>query len=213
MAGPLAKVTGAPIFAAGGVMKAADHGVQVEAGDDNSFTPDNVVTEGQRFSGPGWTLEALFTPGHTSNHMCYALVEENALFSGDHIMGWSTTVITPPDGDMGAYFNSLDKVLARNFTTIWPTHGPPIRDVRPFIEAYIGHRHDREDQILARLRAGQTRIKEMIPIMYAGVDKRLYPAAAQSVLAHMIQLTREGRVRCAGAPALDGEFTLPASSR
>jgi glyoxylase-like metal-dependent hydrolase (beta-lactamase superfamily II) len=210
MAGPLSRATGAPIHAAGGVMQAADHGVQVEAGDDDGFTPDNEVHDGQRFYGPGWTLEAVFTPGHTSNHMCYALLEENALFSGDHIMGWSTTVITPPDGDMAAYYASLHKVLDRNYDVLWPTHGPPVRAVRPFVEAYIAHRHDREAQIIERLEAGQTRIADMVPIMYAAVDKRLYPAASHSVLAHMVHMVRSGRVACSGAPSLQSEFHLPA---
>ena len=209
MAGPLSRATGAPIFAAGGVMQAATHDVQVEAGDDDSFTPDNIVADGQRFSGPDWTLEAVFTPGHTSNHMCYALLEENALFSGDHIMGWSTTVITPPDGDMGAYYASLQKVLDRNYETLWPTHGPPVRAVRSFIEAYIAHRHDREAQILERLAAGQTRITDMVPIMYAAVDTRLYPAASHSVLAHLIHMVRSGRATCSGAPSLKSEFRIP----
>jgi glyoxylase-like metal-dependent hydrolase (beta-lactamase superfamily II) len=209
MAGPLSRATGAPIFAAGGVMQAADHGVEVEAGDDDAFAPDNIVEDGQFFAGPGWTLEAVFTPGHTSNHMCYALREENALFSGDHIMGWSTTVITPPDGDMGAYYASLNKVLDRNYDVLWPTHGPPVRAVRPFIEAYIAHRHDREAQILERLAAGQRHIADMVPIMYAAVDKRLYPAASHSVLAHLIHMVRAGRVACAGAPSLQSAYSLP----
>jgi glyoxylase-like metal-dependent hydrolase (beta-lactamase superfamily II) len=206
MAGPLAKETGAKICAAGGVIKPADHGVVVEAGDDQSFAPDVIVTDGQRFQGKGWTIEAVFTPGHTSNHMCFALLEENALFSGDHIMGWSTTVITPPDGSMTDYYASLDKVKSRDFDVLWPTHGPPIRAVPAFIDAYTAHRHDREAQIMERLAAGQTQIREMVPIMYAAVDKRLHPAACQSVLAHMIHMVGQGRVRSDGPPSLDTSF-------
>ena len=206
MAGPLAKATGAKIFAAGGVMKQADHGVVVEAGDDQSFTPDQIVTDRMRFQGKGWTIEAVFTPGHTSNHMCFALVEENCLFSGDHIMGWSTTVITPPDGSMSDYYASLKKVQDKNYDVLWPTHGPPIRDVRAFIDAYTAHRHDRERQILERLAAGQTQIRDMVPIMYAAVDKRLYPAACQSVLAHMIHMVKQGRIRSDGTPSLESNF-------
>jgi glyoxylase-like metal-dependent hydrolase (beta-lactamase superfamily II) len=126
--------------------------------------------------------------------MCYALKEEQALFTGDHVMGWSTTVVTPPDGDMRAYMASLRKLLPRDDRTLWPTHGGPIRDPKPFVQAYIDHRLDREAQILACLRDGIVAIPEMVARMYADVDKRLHPAAARSVLAHLIQLTEEGRV-------------------
>jgi glyoxylase-like metal-dependent hydrolase (beta-lactamase superfamily II) len=166
-----------------------------------------ILADGDVLSGPGWTLEAVMTPGHTSNHVCFALKEENALFSGDHIMGWSTTVITPPDGDMGDYFASLEKVKTRNFDTLWPTHGAPVREVEPFIDAYVAHRRAREAQILEALGAGFTSIKAMVPSLYAAVDPRLHPAAAHSVLAHMIQLVREGRVVAAGE-GLDADYRL-----
>jgi glyoxylase-like metal-dependent hydrolase (beta-lactamase superfamily II) len=166
------------------------------------------VSDGDLFSGPNWTLEAVFTPGHTSDHMCLALREENALFTGDHIMGWSTTVVSPPDGDMDAYLASLNKVQARSFSTLWPTHGPPVTEVRAFIDAYRAHRMDREAQIIEHLRAGQTRIKDMVPVMYTDVDPRLYPAAAHSVFAHMIRLVKLRRVRSVGVPGLDSAYTL-----
>jgi glyoxylase-like metal-dependent hydrolase (beta-lactamase superfamily II) len=153
-------------------------------------------------------MEAIPTPGHTSNHICYALAEENACFTGDHIMGWSTTVVTPPDGNMGDYLASLDVIKARGFTTLWPTHGPPITEPGPFIDAYRDHRLDRERQILEQLGAGETKIREMVPKMYVGVDPRLYPAAAHSVLAHMIELVRSGRVTTTGAPGLESAFRL-----
>lgn len=183
-------------------------GVQMEAGHDDHFIPDHVLADGDRIAGKGWTFEAVTTPGHTSNHVCFALLDENALFSGDHIMGWSTTVVTPPDGDMGAYFASLEKIKARGFTTLWPTHGPPVREVTPFIQAYIDHRKDRERQIVDQLKAGHTRIKEMVPVMYAAVDARLHPAAAMSVLGHMLQMVQDGRVTAQGAPGLDAEYRL-----
>jgi len=205
---PLAAATGAKIHASGIAPIFSDDDFVAEAGDDLGFRPDAVVSDGDVFSGPAWTLEAVFTPGHTSDHMCLALREENALFTGDHIMGWSTTVVSPPDGDMDAYLASLDKVQARNFTTLWPTHGPPVTEVRAFIDAYRAHRMDREAQIIERLRAGQTRIKDMVPVMYADVDPRLYPAAAHSVLAHMTRLVRLERVRCNGAPGLDTSYAL-----
>ena len=153
-------------------------------------------------------MEAIPTPGHTSNHLCYALTEENALFSGDHIMGWSTTVITPPDGDMTDYLASLDTIRARNFDTLWPTHGAPIRAVDPFIGAYIAHRHERVNQILTALAAGPGRIRDLVPRLYADVDARLHPAAARSMLAAMIHLVREGDLATEGAAGPDSEYRL-----
>ena len=180
----------------------------LEAGEDEGFRPDVEIADGDVFEGPDWTLRAVTTPGHTSNHVCFALAEENALFSGDHVMGWSTTVITPPDGDMGDYFASLEKVKARGFDTLWPTHGAPVREVAPFIQAYADHRRAREAQVLAALAQGPTTIKAMVPALYAAVDPRLHPAAAMSVLAHMLLLVKEGRVSCEGEPGLDSLYRL-----
>jgi glyoxylase-like metal-dependent hydrolase (beta-lactamase superfamily II) len=205
---PLAAKTGAKIYASGIAPRFSPDDFVAEAGDDLGFEPDVVIKDGDVFSAPGWTLEAIHTPGHTSDHMCLALKQENALFSGDHIMGWSTTVVSPPDGDMDAYLASLAKIEARGFATLWPTHGPPVTDVSPFIAAYRAHRLDRETQILAQLAAGKRRIMDMVPAMYADVDQRLYPAAAHSVLAHLIRLVRTGRVRCDGVSGLDSEYTL-----
>ena len=182
--------------------------VRMEAGDDLGFRPDMEVTDGDVFEGPGWTLEALHTPGHTSNHVCYALAEENTLFSGDHVMGWSTSVVSPPDGHMGDYIAQLERVRARGFDVIRPTHGPAITEPEPFLDAYIAHRLKRETQILAELEAGRTRIPDMVASMYADVDKRLHPAAAHSVLAHMIRLVETGQVRCEGEPGLETEYAL-----
>ena len=205
---PLAAATGAKIYASGIAPRVSADDFVAEAGDDLGFKPDIVVKDGDTFTGAGWTLEAVLTPGHTSDHMCLALREENALFSGDHVMGWSTTVVSPPDGDMEAYLASLDNVRGRGFTTLWPTHGPPIPAVAPFLDAYKAHRLDREAQILAQLRAGKTHIMDMVPVMYAGVDQRLYRAAAHSVLAHLILLVRRGRVRCDGAPSIASAYAL-----
>ncbi len=208
LAAPLAERTGAKIY---GRAAPKDHAAQrsgLEEGEDGHFKPDIELADGQVLSGPGWTLEAITTPGHTSNHVCFALKEENALFAGDHIMGWSTTVITPPDGDMGDYFASLEKVKARGFDTLWPTHGAPIREVEPFIDAYVAHRRSRETQILNALAAGHTRIKTLVPELYAAVDPRLHPAAAMSVLAHMLQLVGDGRVISTSPPDLDADYRL-----
>lgn len=206
LAHPLAKWAGCKVHA-GGAAIATESEVRLEAGDDLRFAPDLLVRDGELFRGPGWTIEAIATPGHTSNHFCYALREENALFSGDHVMGWSTTVISPPDGHMGDYFASLRKVRARNFNTIWPTHGPPIREVAPFLDAYISHRLSREQAILDRLRAGDRMIPDMVKVIYRDVDKRLHPAACHSVLAHVIHLVETGRVQA------DGPLTLMSSYR
>jgi len=208
LAHPLAQAFGAQVYGLSAPAPQASDAPAVEEGGDDRFRPDVTLSDGDVLRGPGWTLEALTTPGHTSNHLCFALEEENALFCGDHIMGWSTTVITPPDGDMGDYFASLAKVRARNFDVLWPTHGAPIREVGPFIDAYVAHRSAREAQILQALSAGLTTIKAMVPSLYATVDPRLHPAAAHSVLAHMIQLVREGRVVTAGEPGLDAEYRL-----
>jgi glyoxylase-like metal-dependent hydrolase (beta-lactamase superfamily II) len=205
---PLAERTGAKIYASTLPVRATEADVRLEAGDDVGFRPDVGVSDGDRFAGAGWTIEAVTTPGHTSNHTAYALLEENALFPGDHIMGWSTTVISPPDGDMDDYLASLEKVRDRDFTTLWPTHGPPIRDVRTFVQAYIDHRLAREAQILARLQAGDTRIPDMVAVMYADVDKRLHPAACHSVLAHMARLVKRGAVTTAGEPGVGSAYAL-----
>ena len=170
---------------------------------DDAFRPDFEVDDGEVFEGPDWTLEAVPTPGHTSNHVAYALKEENALFSGDHIMGWSTTVISPPDGSMAAYFDSLDRVKARGYSTLWPTHGPPVTDPQPFIDAYIAHRRAREAQVLTALGQGPTTIRAMVPVLYAAVDPRLHPAAAHSLLGHVVQLVGEGRVISDGPPGVE----------
>lgn len=199
LAKPLARLTGASIHAAVPPAPHAD-GPTLEEGDDDAFAPDVVARDGHGVSGPGWTLETLETPGHASNHLCFALKEENALFSGDHIMGWSTTVVSPPDGDMGAYYASLDKVAARGFATLWPTHGPPITDVAPFIAAYRAHRLQREAQVLEQLAAGPRAIADMVPVIYAAVDPRLWPAASHSMLAHLIHLVRSGVVTTDGEP-------------
>jgi glyoxylase-like metal-dependent hydrolase (beta-lactamase superfamily II) len=205
---PLAERTGAKVYASMLPVQATEADVRMEAGDDVSFRPDVGVSDGERFVGAGWTIEAVATPGHTSNHMAYALIEENALFPGDHIMGWSTTVISPPDGDMDDYLASLAKVRDREYAALWPTHGPPVREVRPFVQAYIDHRLAREAQILARLEAGDTRIPDMVAMIYANVDKRLHPAACHSVLAHMARLVKRGAVMTEGTPSVASPYRI-----
>lgn len=186
--------------------------VRMEAGHDHDFRPDISVCHGGVVLGRGWTIDAIPTPGHTSNHICYGLREENACFSGDHIMGWSTTVITPPDGDMTDYLRSLDDIRARRFDILWPTHGPPIRDVDAFIAAYIAHRQERVDQILVALKDGPARINDLVPRLYADVDSRLHPAAARSMLAAMIHLVGKGQLAADGAPGPESTYRLSVSA-
>lgn len=209
LAHPLAEWADCKVYAKGPAIPTESE-VRMEAGDDLTFRPDVTVSDGWTCSGPGWTLEAIETPGHTSNHVCYALKEENALFSGDHVMGWSTTVISPPDGDMADYLASLAKVRDRGFDTIYPTHGSPVtQDPSGFIQAYIDHRKAREAAILDRLSAGDTGIPEMVTTIYAAVDKKLHPAACHSVLGHMIHLVKQGVVTTPDAtPGVKSEYRL-----
>jgi glyoxylase-like metal-dependent hydrolase (beta-lactamase superfamily II) len=206
--------TGAPTYAFGphgsGPASPARAVVnRVEEGADHDFDPDVRLADGEIVAGEGWTLEAVHTPGHTSNHLCFALREENAFFSGDHVMGWSTSIVAPPDGDMSAYMASLRKLLGRREGIYWPTHGPAITAPRPHVEAFIAHREDRERQVLARIAAGDDTIGKMVPVMYAEVDKRLHPAAAFSVLSHLIQMVEEGRVVADGPAGLEARYAIP----
>jgi len=209
LAHPLAQWAGCKVHA-GGPAIPTESEVRMEAGDDLSFKPDIEVSDGQRFEGEGWTIEAIATPGHTSHHFAYALIEENACFTGDHIMGWSTTVISPPDGDMGDYLHSLEKIRDRGFDTLWPTHGPPVdSDASGFVQAYIDHRRKREAAILARLKAGDRNIPDMVKTIYANVPKHLHPAACHSVLGHMIHLVKQGRVATGDAvPGVNSDYRL-----
>ena len=187
--------TGATTYAFGPHGSGREDGPRVEEGGDRHFVPDVRVRDGDVIEGTGFSVECVHTPGHTSNHMCYSLPDERALFSGDHVMGWSTTVVAPPDGDMAQYIASLRKLLMRDDRILYPTHGGPVRDPKPFLQAYVDHRLEREAQILDSIRNGCHTIPDIVSQVYAAVDKRLHPAAARSVLAHLIQLRREGRVR------------------
>ncbi len=168
---------------------------KVEETLDFDFDPDIRVADGDiAASGDGWTIRAIHTPGHTSNHNCYWLEEQRALFTGDHIMGWSTTVITPPDGDMRDYFTSLQRVKELDPAVLWPTHGGPVTDVRRFVDEFVQHRLDREAGVLRLVRDGATLIPDMVRILYVGVNEKLYKAAGRSVLAHLIKLVDDGLV-------------------
>jgi glyoxylase-like metal-dependent hydrolase (beta-lactamase superfamily II) len=173
-----------------------ERGAKVEAGADLAFVPEVRVAHGQVIEGDGWSVEAVHTPGHCSNHLCFALREERVLFTGDHVMGWSTSVVSPPDGDMGAYLSSLQRLLDRDDRIYLPTHGPAIDDPKPFVRSFIAHRQERERQIIDCLQRGVDRIAEMVPIMYAGLPPMLHGAAARSVFAHVLHMLERGLVRC-----------------
>ena len=196
-AAPLASRTGAPIVGCAPLALASDE-PRADVPFDTAYCPDRVLADGEAIAGPGWTLTALATPGHTSNHLCFALEESGALFTGDHVMGWSTTVVAPPDGDMAAYMASLDKLHARNDRIYYPAHGPAVTRPRQLVRGMIGHRRQRERQILKLLDTRAHLISELVPQMYKGVDERLWPAAGQSVKAHLIDLERRGLVARSG---------------
>ncbi|MDE0659476.1 MAG: MBL fold metallo-hydrolase [Gammaproteobacteria bacterium] len=208
----LASHTDAKTYAYGrhGAAKIAS-GVVVEEGGDMDFEPDETVRDGDIVDGDGWSVACVHTPGHTSNHICYELLGTRALFSGDHVMGWSTSVISPPDGDMANYMDSLDLLLARDDAVYWPTHGPPIDAPKPHVRAFIAHRREREDAILACLAKGSQRIAEMVPTLYADVPRQLHAAAARSVLATMMLLVNRGEAVCDGQLDLDGLYALAGS--
>ena len=196
-AAPLAAATGAPVIGCAPLVL-EDDGPRADASFDATYVPDRILADGESVSGPGWTLTAVATPGHTSNHLCFALAQEKALFSGDHVMGWSTSVVSPPDGDMAAYMRSLALLMERDDEVYYAAHGAPIENPRRLVRGMMGHRKQREGQILRLLDAGVGHIPDMVASMYKGVDKRLHPAAGRSVLAHLIDLRERGVVTGAG---------------
>jgi len=196
-AAELKALTGAPIIGCA-PLAMEDDGPRADAAFDPDYAPDRVLTDGERISGQGWTIEAVATPGHTSNHLCYSLVESGALFTGDHVMAWSTSVVSPPDGDMAAYMASLDKLYARADTVYYPAHGPAVTKPRQLVRGMLGHRRSREAQILRLLEQDPQVIPDMVTAMYKGLDPRLIGAAGRSVLAHLIDLRHRGRVTSEG---------------
>ena len=187
----VAAATGAPIVGCA-PLAMADDGPRADDAFDFAYAPDRVLGDGERLAGPGWTLTAVATPGHTSNHLCFALEEAGALFSGDHVMGWSTTIVSPPDGNMADYMASLERLLGRDDRVYYPAHGPAVDKPQKWVRGLLGHRRQREGQILRELQRGVRRVPDMVARMYGGVDPRLHPAAARSVLAHLIDLEARG---------------------
>jgi glyoxylase-like metal-dependent hydrolase (beta-lactamase superfamily II) len=179
---------------------------------DLAYAPDRVLGDGESVDGPGFTLTALATPGHASNHLAFVYGQEKALFSGDVVMAWSTTVIAPPDGNMAAYMRSLELLSKRDDDVYWPGHGGPVREPRRFVRALASHRRHRELLIARALEAGDRTVDALVERLYVGLDPRLRGGAARSVLAHLEDLVARGLVRCDGPPNMAAQFA-PAEPR
>jgi hydroxyacylglutathione hydrolase len=169
---------------------------------DLSFVPDIALSDGQTLSGDGWALSAVLTPGHTTNHAAFALAGRDILFSGDHVMAWSTSIVAPPDGSMADYMESLDRLIAREDRLLLPGHGGPVTEPSTFLKALKAHRLRREQAVLARVQAGDQRIAEMVKVIYRDTDPKLHGAAALSVLAHIEDLLERGEIAADGPPTL-----------
>ena len=209
----LKAATGATVYAEGPhrLARALHVGetARLDAGGDQAFRPDVALADGEVVRGRGFTFEAVATPGHTANHMAYAYKEADLLLSGDHVMGWSTTIVAPPDGAMSDYMASLAKLARRPETVYCPGHGGVIRDAPRFVAHLIRHRHAREASILHRLDKGAADIATIVRAVYIGLDPRLAGAAGLSVLAHLEELVARGLVATDGPPAIGGTYRLP----
>ena len=206
----LAAAVGAPIVGAGPhrTFRPPHEGeaARLDAGVDGTYRPDQEMADGDVVSGPGWSLRAVATPGHTANHLAFALPEAGLLLSGDHVMGWSTTIVAPPDGSMAAYMASLEKLLDRPEELYLPGHGPAVRNARAFVRQIIGHRRMREAAIRSRLEEGARTIPELVAELYRDLDPRLKGAAGLSVFAHLEELVARGEAATEGPPALAATY-------
>ncbi len=198
------RATGAATYGFG--PHGGDPNAAVEQAADRSFVPEHAMVEGDTVAVGGHRLTAVHTPGHTSNHLCFALEAEKVLFSGDHVMGWSTSVIVPPDGNMADYMTSLEKLLHRDDAIYLPTHGPAIPNPKRHVESFIAHRGERRDGILRELDQSGKPILDLVDKLYLGLNPMLRPAAARSVFAHLIELVDSGLVKTDGSPRLDGLY-------
>jgi glyoxylase-like metal-dependent hydrolase (beta-lactamase superfamily II) len=206
------KATGATVYAEGPHRAArplhiGEHN-PLDASADRDFRPDVALKDGEVVEGDGWRIEAVRNPGHTANHMAFALKGRNILFAGDHVMAWATSIVAPPDGAMSDYMASLNKLARRGEGIYLPGHGPAINDASRFVSYYILHRKAREDSILHRLAKGETDIPSIVRASYIGIDPRLTGAAGLSVLAHLEDLVARGIVATTGQPAIDGVYRL-----
>jgi glyoxylase-like metal-dependent hydrolase (beta-lactamase superfamily II) len=183
-------------------------GARLDASGDMDFRPDRALADGEAVRGDGWTIEAVATPGHTANHMAFAFKEANVLFSGDHVMAWSTPVVAPPDGSMGDYMASLQKLSKRSEPIYFPGHGPAVHNASRFVAAYILHRKAREAAIVNSLAKGESDIPSLVKSIYVGLDPRLTRAAGMSVLAHLEELVARGAVATDGQASISGRYRL-----
>ncbi len=206
----LALRTGAPIYAEGPHRAARPLGDgepnPLDGSGDTSFRPDRTLADGDTLAGDGWTLTAVATPGHTANHLAFALAEDPVLFSGDHVMAWSTTIVAPPDGAMSDYMASLDKLRSRPEARYFPGHGGSVENAADYVSDLIAHRRDRERAILDRLAAGDTTIPELVAAIYVGLAPNLRQAAGLSVLAHLQDLGERGLVVADGPATAAARF-------
>ncbi|MGR8922880.1 MBL fold metallo-hydrolase [Rhizobium leguminosarum] len=175
---------------------------------DLSFVPDITLSDGETLSGDGWSLRAVLTPGHTANHAAFALEGRDILFTGDHVMAWSTSIVAPPDGSMADYMESLERLMKREDRLLLPGHGGPVTQPAGFLRALKAHRLRREQAVLARMRAGDTEIAEMVKVIYRDTDPKLHGAAALSVLAHIENLMERGEIAADGPPSLAATYRL-----
>lgn len=193
----LKEATGAPIIGCA-PLSMETVGPRADAAFDADYSPDQILGDGEAISVDGHQLVAVATPGHTSNHLCFAYRDEGAggaLFTGDHVMGWSTTVVVPPDGDMGDFMASLEKLRALGHRIFYPAHGPPVTNPQQLLRGIIGHRMQRERQILRLVGEGRSAVPDIVAMAYPGLDPRLVPAARGTVTAHLLDLERRGLVK------------------
>ena len=191
---PLAAATGARVVGAAPFVATGDGTEGLDSAHDRDYAPDAILADGERLQGLGFSIEAIATPGHCANHLCFALLEEKALLSGDHVMAWSTSVVAPPDGSMRDYMASLEKLRGRAESVYWPGHGGPVVDPQRYVRALIHHRRQREASILAALKDGPQTIAALVARVYVGLSPSLTRAAGLSTLAHLEDLGERGLV-------------------
>ena len=202
----LAERTGAPIVGCAPFVAKGGPETGLDSAHDLDYAPARVLRDGDSVEGDGWSLVAVETPGHAGNHLCFALPQERAVFSGDHVMAWSTSIVAPPDGNMTAYMASLDKLRERDDVVLWPGHGGPVKDPQRYMRALSHHRRQREAAIVRRLHAGDETISDMVARIYENLDPRLVNAAALSVLAHMEDLVARGVAVAEGPVTVAGRY-------
>ncbi len=210
-----AAATGAPVLAFGGAAAGRSPLMQALAarekplggeGADAAFRPDRTLADGEAVATGDWTIRAWHTPGHFGNHLCFQWGDQ--VFSGDHVMGWSTSIVAPPDGDMAAYMRSLDRLAGLKARTLWPGHGDPVTDPAARIRDLAEHRRARARAILAALRTGPATPRELTPAIYTDTPPALLGAAALNVFAHLIEMTETNLAECEGPIRFDARFSV-----